>query len=62
MSRVSLYAKSNIREGKDWAEANGTGSVRSDNVATERALADDFAGCVDRNTEIAYDIHMRSRR
>lgn len=62
MSWARAYAKSEIREGDNWAKAEGRGSVKSDDLRTERSLSYDFAGCVDRNTEIAYDIHLRRRQ
>jgi len=62
MSYAHVNAKSEVREGDNWATVEGRGSVRSNDVRTERSLSYDFAGCVDRNTELAYDIHERSRR
>jgi len=62
MSRVHLVAKSDIREGDGWAKVSGMGSVKSDNATTERELSYDFGGCVDRNTEMAYDRHVMGRK
>ncbi|MBU5557459.1 MAG: hypothetical protein QW751_00035 [Candidatus Aenigmatarchaeota archaeon] len=62
MSYLRMYAKGEIKEGNGWAMAKGSGSVRSDDVTIERSLSDDFGGCVDRTTELAYDIHLRTRR
>ena len=62
MSHVRMYAKGEVIEGDNWARVTGSGSVRSNDVELERALAQDFGGCVDRTAEIAYDAQVRSRR
>lgn len=55
------YVKSTVREYEDSAEIEGRGRVGSNDLATVRALAEDFAGTVDHNNEIAYDLHQRWR-
>ncbi len=59
MSYLRVYAKSEVSEGESCAKITGSGSVRSNDARTERLLSDDFAGCVYRNTELAYDLHRR---